>query len=99
MVLVPMDSMKVENYSELEAETRSMVSNALSKIEVALSEWDGAKDKPPEFAGRIEYFRKVYTALTDWMKGSLRGPKDPESVLGRLERFAQISRELTFPGV
>jgi hypothetical protein len=93
-----MDAEKPEDYAGLEAETRSMVSSALSKIEVALAEWDNAKEKPPEYAGKIEYFRRVHAALAGWMKASLLGSRDRESVIARLARFAQISRELSFPG-
>jgi hypothetical protein len=75
---------------ELEFETRLKVSDSLSKIEVALSEWDAAKKKPKRLEKRIEYLRLSHTMLSGWARDSLKGKKDQESTISRLARFIEL---------
>jgi hypothetical protein len=94
-----MDSEEPEHYLRIEDEARQKVSCTLSKIEVALSEWDGAKDKPPEYADRIEYLRRIHDVLLGWARESLTGAKDASSVYLRIQAFTRICRILNPPDV
>jgi hypothetical protein len=78
------------NAFELESETRLKVSESLSKIEVALSEWDSARKKPKKLENRIEYLRLSHTLLSGWARDSLRGKKDEGSTISRLARFIEL---------
>jgi|WetSurMetagenome_2_1015567.scaffolds.fasta_scaffold163053_2 hypothetical protein len=93
-----MESEEPEHYLEMEDETRHRVSGTLSKIEIALSEWDSAKDKPLEFADRIEYLRRMHNLLLQWMQNSLKGSQDPESAYLRLKAFTGLCHMFDFPG-
>lgn len=88
-----------EEYLRIEDEARQKVSSTISKIEVALSEWDGAKDKPPEYADRIEYLRRIHGFLLGWTRESLTGAKDAPSVYRRIQAFTRICRMLNPPDV
>ena len=79
---------------ELESETQEKVSESLSKIDVALSEWDAAKKKPKKLERRIEYLRMSQSLLTEWARESLRGKRDTESTLARLQRFTEVCDRL-----
>ncbi len=79
-----------EKTLELEAETRMKVSDSISKIEVALSEWDAAKRKPKKLEKRIEYLQLSHGLLSSWAKESLKGKKDQESTLSRLQGFTEL---------
>lgn len=75
---------------ELESETQHKVSVSLSKIEVALSEWNAAKKKPKKLEKRIEYLRLSHSLLSGWARESLRGKRDSESTIDRLARFIEL---------
>ncbi len=79
---------------ELESETQRVVSKSISKIEVALSEWDSAKKKPDDLEGKVAYLRRFYELLTGWERDSLTGSKDTASAQKRLRRFAEICRDI-----
>ncbi|MFH0885439.1 MAG: hypothetical protein V1861_07055 [Candidatus Micrarchaeota archaeon] len=83
-----------EKTFELEAETRMKVSESISKIEVALSEWNAAKRKPKKLQKRIEYLQSSYKLLSDWEKDSLKGRRDLPSSVKRLKRFTEICDRL-----
>jgi len=80
----------MEKTFELESETRMKVSESISKIEVALSEWDAAKRKPKKLEKRIEYLQLSHKLLSGWAKESLKGKKDLQSAVDRLARFTEI---------
>jgi len=75
---------------ELESETKLKVSESISKIEVALTEWETAKKKPKKLEKRIEYLRMSHTLLSGWARESLKGKKDINSTLFRLQRFTKL---------
>ena len=79
---------------ELEIETRRAVSKTISRIEVALADWDALKRRPRRLSGRMEYLRKTHRTLSKWTKESLKGRKDLESVSQRLRAFRDICEEL-----
>ncbi len=79
---------------EFEELAREKVSESLSAIEVALSEWEASKTKPKVLAGRIRYLRSSYELLSGWEKESLRGNRDRESTLARIERFVAMCGRL-----
>jgi len=84
---------------ELEAETQKIVSASISKMEVALSEWDSAKKRPDDLAGQVAHLRRFYKLLTKWERDSLKGGKDLASVQKRLRRFMEICGEIEFSGM
>ncbi|MFH0885433.1 MAG: hypothetical protein V1861_07025 [Candidatus Micrarchaeota archaeon] len=84
---------------ELEAETQKVVSASISKIEVALSEWDSAKKKPDDLNNQVACLRRFYGLLTKWEKNSLSGSKDTASAQKRLRRFAEICTEIESSGM
>lgn len=79
---------------ELEADTQRKVSSSLSKIEVALSEWDSAKTKPPGLEPRIAYLRMSLEELSAWEIESLSGAKTEKASLERLRRFTELCDRL-----
>ncbi len=83
----------------VEEETRQKVSDSLSRIEVALSEWDLAKRKPKGLEGRISYLRRFHGLLSRWEKDSLKGRRDGASVRERLRRFMEICRGIESSGM
>lgn len=79
---------------ELEEKTREKVIQALSPMEVALAEWEGAKEKPPDLAKRIDYIRLAHKLFSEWAKESMRGELDKVSTMKRLRRFTEICNQL-----
>lgn len=77
-----------------ELAVRNEASGALSSIEVALAGWKQLEDKPAHLWGRIRFLEKCASKISLWMRSSLTGEKDEESVRGRLENFALIMHEL-----
>ncbi len=84
---------------ELEADTQQKVSDSISKIEVALAEWDGAKKKPKQLAKRIEYLRKSHQLLSAWAMESLKGKRDFPSTVDRLRRFTELCQKIDSKGL
>jgi hypothetical protein len=84
---------------ELEADTQKVVSSSISKLEVALSEWDSARKKPEDLTGKVAYLRRFYGLLTKWEKNSLSGSKDTASAQKRLRRFAEICHDIESAGM
>ncbi len=84
----------LEKAAVLERETREKVSESLSKIEIALSEWDAAKEKPGKLEKRIEYLRLSHRLLSGWATCSLRAQGGAESSLERLRDFTEICSRL-----
>jgi hypothetical protein len=80
--------------SELEEQAREKVSDSLSAIEVALSEWEAAKSKPNSLAGRISYLKISYKLLSYWERESLKGKKDDTSVIKRMRSFTAMCEKL-----
>ncbi len=85
--------------SELESETRRMVSISLSKLEIALSEWDAAKQKPRDLEGEVAALRHFHGMLSGWEKESLKGAPGTKAALLRLRRFSEICRKMELSGV
>jgi hypothetical protein len=83
-----------ERINALETQTQEKVSDSLSKIEVALADWEAARKKPKVLARRMEYLALSRAVLSGWMKDSLLGRKDPRSAAERLRRFSAICRRL-----
>jgi hypothetical protein len=79
-----------EKTFKLETETREKVSDSISKIEVALSEWGAAKRKPKKLEKRIEYLQLSHRLLSSWARESLRGKKDFQASVDRLRQFTEI---------
>ncbi len=75
---------------ELEEETQYRVSDSLSKIEVALADWEACQKKPKGSEGRVERLRASHALLSEWEKKSLRGKKDFVSTIRRLQNFTEI---------
>ena len=75
---------------ELEGQTQRVVSGSLSKIDVALTAWEGAKRKPKDVAMKLEYLRRSRALLAEWERCSLRGKKDGVSAAARLRDFVEI---------
>ncbi len=84
----------LEKAMELETETIGKVSESLGKIEVALSEWEAAKRKPKRLEKRIAYLQLSRQLLSAWARDSLKGRRDPGSVLSRLRKFTEICDRL-----
>jgi hypothetical protein len=78
----------------LERETQKKVSRSIAKIEVALAEWESAKEKPTKLKKRISRLKKTHRLLRKWEQESLKGKKDVVSVVGRLRKFTEICRQL-----
>lgn len=87
-----------EKTLELEEETLLKVSDSISKIEVALSEWNAAGKKPKKLEKRIAYLIYSHKLLSGWAKESLKGKRDPRSSLLRLQKFADMCDELERKG-
>jgi uncharacterized protein (DUF2461 family) len=85
----------------LEAETQKKVGDSLSKIGVALSEWDAAKKKPRDLEKQVRHLRRFYGLLSDWEEESLKGSRrrDTVSAAERLRRFVDICREIEAAGI
>lgn len=79
---------------ELEGETLTKVSDSLSKIEVALSDWDSAKRKPKALAPRIIFLRFAHKQLSAWAAASLKGKRDLASRARRFQDFISLCRKL-----
>lgn len=84
---------------ELEEETRKLVSGAISKIDIALSEWDASKNKPSELARKVRELRRFHALLSGWERESLRGGRGRDSAEGRLRKFVAICREMEEAGL
>lgn len=82
------------NAFELEEETREKVSHSLSKIEVALADWEACKKKPAGLEGKVKVLRASYELLSEWEKKSLKGRKDFISTVKRLRGFTEICAKL-----
>jgi hypothetical protein len=80
--------------SEFEEQARGKVSESISAIEVALSEWESAKAKPEPLAIRIRYLKMSHQMMSDWAKESLKGKTDASSVKARIKRFISMCRKL-----
>ncbi len=78
----------------LEMHTREKLSKSLSKIEIALADWDQSETKPKKFLKKITYLKKSHRLFSSWMKKSLKGKKDSTSSRLRLKEFTEICREL-----
>ncbi len=78
----------------LEMNTREKLSRSLSKIEIALADWDQSEEKPKKFMKKIAYLKKSHALFSNWMKKSLKGKKDSTSSRLRLQEFTEICREL-----
>lgn len=78
---------------ELEMETRERVSASLSKIEMALADWEDSR-KPKRLEKKILFLRRSHKLLSDWMVRSLKGRKDERSAGLRLRLFHDICDEL-----
>lgn len=79
---------------DLEIQAQQKVSRALSAIEVALSEWDATKKKPGILARRIEYLKMCHGIFSNWGKESLKGSKDINSTIKRLQSFTIMCEQL-----
>lgn len=84
---------------ELEAETQRMVSDSISKMEVAISEWDSAKKKPDDLSDVVEGIRRFHELLSAWERKSLAGSRDTASIRKRLARFTEICAEIESSGL
>lgn len=84
---------------ELETETQKVVSASISKIEVALSEWDSARKKPGDLESQVAKLRRFCELLSGWERDSLMGSRDTASAQKRLRRFTEICREIESSGV
>jgi hypothetical protein len=80
--------------NEFEELAREKVSESMSAIEIALSEWEAAKTKPKVLAGRIRYLKSSYELLSNWERESLKGKRDSESTLARIEKFVAMCGRL-----
>lgn len=81
---------------EYEREVQRKVNKALSKIEVALAQWEMSAEKPEELAQQIEMLRSFYHYFSEWERMSVIGCSqnpDVESTAGRLEHFADLCDE------
>lgn len=79
---------------KLEAEIQRKVSHSISKIEVALAEWDAAKKKPEAIAEKIDHLRFLYKLLCIWEQDSLGGEKELPSVMERLKKYVEICKKI-----
>ncbi|MFH0884291.1 MAG: hypothetical protein V1861_01115 [Candidatus Micrarchaeota archaeon] len=79
---------------QVERETQQTVSRSLSAIDVALSEWDGARSKPAALEPTIRYLRRSYDLLTGWEKESISGPQDAVSRFIRLKSYVVLCKKL-----
>ena len=77
---------------ELEKRTREEVSASLSRIEVALADWENTSNKPKDLEAKVEFLKKSHMLLSDWMKKSLKGDKESAGI--RLQNFSSICKEL-----
>jgi hypothetical protein len=82
--------MKKHPLLDLEDITRNKVSHSLSKLEIAISEWDGAKKKPANLEPRMRFIRKTHLVLSEWLKASLSGENKPSEAKERLADFTRI---------
>ncbi len=80
---------------QLEIETQQKVSSAMSAIEIAMSEYEASREKPPGLENRIRFLRMTYNMLVNWEKESLSGKKDIRSRLVRLSMFSNICKRLS----
>lgn len=94
-----MDFGNAKTPQELEADTQKVVSASISKIEVALTEWDSARRKPEDLRGQVAQLRRFCTLLSSWEKASLSGSRDTASAQKRLRRFFEICRKIESSGV
>ncbi len=83
----------------LEEETQKIVSDSLSKIEAAISEWDSSKDKPADLKGQVRSLRRFHGLLSAWARDSQKGPKDEASATMRLRRFYEICSKIDDAGM
>lgn len=79
---------------ELETETQRKVSDSLSKIEVALADWESCRKRPKELGDRIKRLRMSHELLSAWEKESLKGKKDMASTVKRLRGFTEVCARL-----
>jgi hypothetical protein len=79
---------------QVERETQRTVSRSLSAIEVALSEWDAAKNKPDGLGPTIRYLRRSYDLLSEWERESVSGRQDAVSRFLRLKTYVALCRKL-----
>lgn len=81
---------------EYERELQRKVNKALSAAEVAIAQWDLAKDRPRELEGQIEDLKRFHKAFSDWERMSIieySTRSDAESVAMRLDKFSDLCRE------
>lgn len=77
----------------LEKKARNLASQSISKIEIALADWEQSK-KPKELTEKIKYLKKAHKLFSNWMKKSLKGKKDHASAQIRLKMFSDICYQL-----
>jgi hypothetical protein len=78
----------------LESETLEKVSESISKIEVALADWDALERQPEELSKRMGFLKETHRILSAWARETLQGKKDFDSVTKRLDRFRQICKKI-----
>jgi len=81
---------------EYEREVQRKVNKALSKIEVAIAQWDMSAEKPEELAQQIEALKSFHYYFSEWERISVMGCSanpDAASTAERLEQFADLCDE------
>jgi hypothetical protein len=83
-----------ESLEVVERLTEQKVSRTISALEIAMSAWDGAKEKAPELEDDIKKIKWFHSELCSWEKKSLMGigHKDYDSRIKRLNGFYGICR-------
>ena len=85
--------------SGLEAETHRLVSMSISKMEVAIAEWDASKRKPEGLSQQMKDIRRFHRILSEWERDSLKGARDVKGAARRLRRFSEICRDIEKSGL
>ncbi len=74
--------------------TEQKVNRTLSALEIAMSAWEGAGNKPSGLEDDYKKMKWLHAELTQWAKASIREihKADVESRLKRLRRFYKICK-------
>ncbi|MDO8553176.1 MAG: hypothetical protein Q7S22_00065 [Candidatus Micrarchaeota archaeon] len=80
--------------TRLENETRQKISSAISAIESALEKWEATKKKPKMLEERINELKFSYKLFIEWETESLKGSKDFDSVITRLNEFENLCEKI-----
>lgn len=81
-------------FRSIELIVRHKAGRALGSIEVALAGWKQLEDRPEHLEGRVRFLEKSASMISLWMRSSLAGEADAESVKERLENFALMMHDI-----